>query len=132
MRNLLLLAGASQLAIALSSLLLPRVLKWRDQLAALSPLTRHLFLTYAGYILGTNVAFALLTLTMPDRLLDGSPLARAVAGFITLYWGVRLVLQFAFFDRSGIPRGLFFRFAEAGFVTLFIYLTLVYGALVLR
>src|SRR3990172_9041704 len=121
MRNLLLLAGLGQLFIAASSLFIPRVLKWREQVAVLRPLTRHIFLTYAAYILGTNIAFGVVTLAMADRLLDGSPLARAVAGFITLYWGIRLIVQFALYDREDIPKGLFFKVAEAGFVLLFTY-----------
>jgi ABC-type amino acid transport system permease subunit len=128
LRTLIVLAGAGQLCLAAASLAIPRVLGWRAELAQLRPLTRQVFWTYAAYIWSFHVAFGLLSAFAPGRLLDGSPLAGAVSGFIALYWGVRLVLQFAVFDRSAAPPGRWPRLAEAALVTLFVGLTLVYGA----
>lgn len=131
-KNALILAGVAQLGIAGSSLLIPRLLGWRDETMRLKPLTRQVFWTYASYILSFHVAFGLLSLFAPAALLDGSFLARAVCGFIALYWLVRLTLQFAAFDRSvAIGRPLF-RFAEAAYVSTFAYLALVYGATAVR
>ncbi len=127
MKTLVLLAGAGQIGIVLSSLFIPRALKWREQTAALRPLTRQVFWTYAGYILCTNLAFGLVSLLMPDRLLDGTPLARAVAGFITLYWGARLLIQFGLYDIADAPQGPLFKAADWGFTLLFGFLTLTYG-----
>jgi hypothetical protein len=47
MKTLILLAGAGQLGIALSSLFIPRVLRWREQVAVLRPLTRQIRLRRA-------------------------------------------------------------------------------------
>lgn len=123
----LLLAGLAQLGIASSSVFIPHLLGWREETARLRPLTRQVFWTYATYILGFHVAFGMLTLLAPQALLDGSTLARAVCAFIAVYWTVRLVLQFAVFDRSVAVRPLF-RFAEAAYVSAFAYLALVYSA----
>lgn len=128
LRTLIVLAGAGQLCLAAASLAIPRVLGWRAELERLRPLTRQVFWTYAAYIWTFHVAFGLLSTLAPASLLDGSPLATAVSGFIALYWGVRLVLQFTWFDRSAAPPGLLPRLAEAALVTLFVALTLVYGA----
>src|SRR5436190_13164861 len=100
---LIVLAGIGQLLLAGASLALPRVLHWHEQTAKLRPLTRQIFWTYAAYIWTTNVSFGLLSVIGPDWLLDQSPLAVAVTGFITLYWGARLVIQFAVFDRTDVP-----------------------------
>jgi len=129
MRTLVLLAGIFQIVVAVGSLTLPRLLGWREETARLRPLTRQVFWTYAGYIWATNVSFGLLSLGGTAWLLDGSPLARAVAGYIALYWGARLVIQFAYFDRSSAPPGAFFKLAEVGLVGLFIFFTATYGAL---
>ena len=126
MRTLLVLAGASQLALALASLAIPRVLRWREETAKLRPLTRQVFWTYAGYIFSFHVAFGLLSALAPDRLLDGTPLARTVAGFIAVYWGVRFGLQLFCFDRSERPPGAFGKLAEAALTALFVGLTIVY------
>jgi hypothetical protein len=131
-RNALILAGIAQLGIAFSSLLIPRFLGWREETARLKPLTRQVFWTYASYILGFHIAFGLLSLLAPSSLLDGSLLARAVSGFIAVYWLVRLTLQFVVFDRSVAVGRPLFRFAEAAYVGTFAYLVLVYGATAVR
>src|SRR5437867_12234384 len=109
MKVLLILAGLGQLGLALGSLALPGILHWRDDTAKLRPLTRQVFWTYAGYIWATNLSFGLLSTLAPDSLLDGSSLARAVCAFIALYWIARLVIQFAWFDRTDVPAGLLVR-----------------------
>ncbi|HZO08698.1 MAG TPA: hypothetical protein VFC77_04930 [Myxococcota bacterium] len=128
MRTILVLAGLGQLALALASLAIPRVLRWREETAKLRPLTRQVFWTYAAYIFSFHVAFGLLSALAPERLLDGTPLARTVAGFIAVYWGARLALQFFCFDRSERPPGAPAKLAEAALVSLFFGLTVVYAA----
>lgn len=128
LRALVVAAGAGQLVLAAASLAIPRVLGWREETARLRPLTRRLFWTYAGYILGFHVAFGLLSTLAPHWLLDGSPLATAVSAFIAVYWGVRLTLQFVSFRGVEVPAGLRYRMAEAALVALFVALTLIYGA----
>jgi hypothetical protein len=127
MKVLLMLAGVGQLLLALGSLALPRILGWREDTARLRPLTSQVFWTYAGYIWTTNVCFGVISLAAPGWLLDGSPLARAVTGYVTAYWAARLVVQFFYFDRSGAPAGALYRVAEAALVALFVFLTGVYG-----
>lgn len=121
------LAGLGQAVLCGASLAIPRVLGWREDVAKLRPLTREVFWTYAGYILATNLAFALISLFAPLSLLDGSPLAASVTGFITAYWGARLVVQLAAFRRVAIPQGVHVQLAFWGLTVLFAGLTSVYG-----
>jgi hypothetical protein len=127
LRILLVLAGLSQIGLVAVSPLIPRLLHWREEVAKLRPLTRQVFTVYAFYILGTNLAFGLLSALRPGWLLGGSGLARAVASFIALYWGARVIIQFTYYDRKDAPPGLVFRLGEAMLVILFLFLTLVYG-----
>ena len=127
MKQALIIAGLGQLALALGSLGLPRMLGLRDQASRLRPLVRELFWTHAGYILVINACFGLLSAFGADLLLTGAPLARIVSGFIGVYWAARLAIQFAYFDRRSAPQGAFYRWAERGLVSLFVYLTAVYG-----
>ena len=122
------LAGLGQLALAAGSLLIPRILQWRAETARLRPLVRQLFWIYAAYILAFHVAFGLLSALRPEWLIEGTGLACAVTAFITVYWGARLVLQFAYLDRSDAPRGPVFRVAEAALVALFAGLTVTYAS----
>jgi hypothetical protein len=126
-RTLLVLAGLGQLALAVGSLWIPRILGWREETARLRPLTRNVFWTYAGYIWANHVCFGLLSALAPDALLDGTLLARSVTGFISLYWGARLAIQFLVFRRAGLPEGALYRLGEAALVGLFSFLTLLYG-----
>ncbi|HEY1381059.1 MAG TPA: hypothetical protein VGF55_29945 [Gemmataceae bacterium] len=126
------IAGAGQLALAAGSLAIPRILRWPEDTARLRPLTRQMFWVYAAYILSFHVAFGLLSALAPHWLLDGSPLAGAVAGFIAVYWGARLTLQFTVLDRRDAPAGRLIRAAEAALVSLFVGLTLTYAAVTWR
>lgn len=125
LQHAILLAGLTQLAIAASSLAIPKALRWREQTARLLPLTRQVFWTYASYIFGTNVAFGILSVLIPKALLDGSTLAVAVTSFIALYWTARVTLQLTVFDRS-LVKGPLFRAADLLYTTAFAYLGVVY------
>jgi hypothetical protein len=116
---LVFLAGIGQLLLIAASLSIPRVLRWREDTAKLRPLTRQVFWTYAIYIWCTNLAFGLVSQS-PGWLLDRSPLAACVTGFITAYWAGRVVIQFCYFDRSDAPTGLHVRLAEVALVALFV------------
>jgi hypothetical protein len=82
MRTLVLLAGLGQIGLALASLFVPAVLQWSKDTARMRPITRQIFTTYAVYIWATNLLMGLLSLLHPDWLLDGAPLARAVAALL--------------------------------------------------
>ena len=125
-------AGIGQLLLAAASLAIPRVLGWKEELALLRPLTRQVFIIYSSYILGTNVAFGLLSSLVPRALLDGTPLSRSVAGFIALYWGVRLALQLFVIDRSDVPARGIYRAADVALTLLFAFLATAYGAATFR
>ena len=127
LHTVLVLAGLGQIGLAAVSPLIPRLLHWREEVAKLRPLTRQVFTVYAFYILGTNLAFGLLSALRPEWLLEGSGLARAVASFMAVYWGARVVIQFTYYDRRDAPPGIAFRLGEGLLVTLFLFLTLVYG-----
>ena len=125
--RLVFLAGAGQIVLIAASLAIPRVLGWREQTAAMRPLTRQVFWTYAAYIWFTNLCFGLVSALAPHWLLDRSPLAGAVTAFIAAYWGARVLIQFFYFDRSDAPSGALVRLAEVALVGLFVYLTGVYA-----
>jgi len=121
------LAGVGQLLLALGSLAIPAVLGWRADTAKLPALTRQVFWTYAAYIWAINLSFGLVSAWVPQWLLDGSALGRALCAFIALYWITRLLIQFFWFDRSAMRTDLLLRLGEAGLVSLFVYLSLVYA-----
>lgn len=121
------LAGIGQLVLVTVSLAIPRILGWSEELKQLRPLTRQVFWTYAGYIWGTNLAFGLVSTLLPGELINGSPLAACVTGFITLYWAARNGIQWFYFDRSSAPQGRLIIVAEILLNGLFVTLTIIYA-----
>jgi hypothetical protein len=121
------LAGLAQLSIAAGSVLVPRYLKWPEELARLSPLTRRVFWTYAGYIFGTNVAGGLLALLAAPALTAPSFLGAVVSGYLTMYWGSRLALQFFCFGPVAPPRTPITRLGEVAFTSAFALITGVFA-----
>src|SRR4051794_658002 len=119
------LAGIGQLLLVIASTLIPRMLRWSEQLVPLRPLMRQIFWTYAVYILGTNTFFGLASAIGPGGLVDGSYAARALTAFMAVYWVGRVVVQFVWFGREA-PAGLRFVIAEAALVTGFIFFASVY------
>jgi hypothetical protein len=125
--NAIFLAGIGQLLLVLASPVIPWILRWHQETARLRPLTRRLFWTYTGYIWCTNLSFGLLSVLMPGVLLEKSPLATVVVSFIAVYWGARLVIQFASFQRV-LPLVVWpLRLAKWTLEISFAFLTAVYA-----
>lgn len=127
-KNMIVLSGLVQIAIAVSSLAIPRLLDWPHELRRLEPLTRSIFWTYAGYILALNLWFGAVALGWSGQLLGGTPLAALVTGFIAVYWIVRVVGQFTWYAREIANTRLLFRVAEVLYVTGFVFLAGVFVA----
>ncbi|MBK8207647.1 MAG: hypothetical protein IPK87_12800 [Planctomycetes bacterium] len=120
-------AGAGHFAVVAASTGAPKVLRWKEELARLRPLNRQIFSTYAGYILTINLLFGLISIAAPQWLIDRTPLAACICGFIALYWGARLLLQFVYYDNSAAPPGFQYKLAEWVFIAHFAYFTGVFG-----
>ena len=127
-KNLLALAGIGQIALALSSLAIPHLLGWHAEIATLRPLTRSVFWTYSSYIFGIHIWFGIMSIAVAAPLAAGGLLPTFVTGFIAVYWAVRLIGQFAWYDRSVAGDRLLFRLGEIAYVALFAALTAIYGA----
>lgn len=127
----LLLGGLALVALCVASLWIPKILKWKEKLVALTPLMRELWWTYSIYVYGSHLFFAILALGFSDFLLGKTTAAAAMSGFMFLWWSVRLFLQFFGFDLSEVEDTALNRLAKHALTALFIYLVLLYGSLVL-
>lgn len=125
--TLILTAGLAQIVLAIGSLVIPKILNWRDELAKVRPLIKQMFWTYAGYILGINLSFGLLSTFDFRDLINGSKLAMAITGFIAIYWISRILVQFFYFDKTDFPTGKWNKLGEILLIALFIFLSLVYS-----
>jgi hypothetical protein len=121
------LAGVAQILLALFSIAIPFVLKWKEEMKKVNGLIRNIFYTYSVYIFAINVWFGIVSACMPFQLSNKSGLAAAVTLFIALYWLGRVLVQFSFGKAAGRPVGLIFTLGEIALWLLFIVLTFVYG-----
>ena len=94
------LAGVIHLLIALANFFLPAMLDYQGNLRRVTPVIRQIFRAHAAYIVLTVAGFGLLCLFFAPDLVGRSSLGRCLSGFLALFWGSRLVVQFLYYDPS--------------------------------
>jgi hypothetical protein len=92
------LAALTHLGLIAAGLLMPGVVGLRGHLATLPPFVRSLFWVYYAFIGLCLVSFGLGTFLLAEDLASGTRLARAVCGFLMVFWLVRLVAAHFVFD----------------------------------
>ena len=127
MKLLLQLAAAVQLLILIASASTPRVLDWRKNLAVLHPFLRKLFWVYGVFVVMVIIAFAVLTFRHADAMAAREPVARSLCLFIAIFWGARLLVQFAIFDARPFLTNWFYKTGFHALTIIFAFLTFVYG-----
>lgn len=95
---LLKLASLSHVGLLTAGLLMPGVVGLRQHLRTLPPFIRQLFWAYYAFIGLCLIAFGSGTFLLADQLTAGTPLARAVCGFLAAFWTLRLVAGTWVFD----------------------------------
>lgn len=127
----LLLAGLGHFAILAASFQVPYRLRWKEELARLSPLNRKLMWTYGGFTVMTIVAFGVLTLALRPEMLRGDRAAVGLAAFIGLFWTVRIAVDAFYFEHADWPQGKEFKIGHILLTTLFVFLAATYVGLTL-
>jgi len=125
--NLIYLAGIAQITLALFSIVIPFVLKWKEEMSKVNALIRNVFYTYSVYIFATNIWFGIISILFPTQLKDGSGLSSGITVFIALYWWGRVFVQFVFGKADGKPQGFIFVIGEIALWILFLALSLIYS-----
>lgn len=92
------LAALTHLGLIVAGLLMPGVVGLRTHLATLPPFVRSLFWVYYSFIGLCLVSFGLGSFLLAPELASGTRLARAVCGFLTVFWTIRLVAAHFVFD----------------------------------
>ena len=118
------LVGLALVGMGLLHAVLPRVLGWPGDLRGSSLLTRQVSYAHLFFIGLTCVLLGVLPRAFAPELLSGAPLPTVVLCGQTLFWGLRWVMQFAYFS-PGLWRG--HRLRTAGHVALSVLWTWVTG-----
>jgi hypothetical protein len=119
------LAGVVQLAIALANAALPARLKYRENLAHVSPIVRQIFVVHSAYIVGVVLLFAVLTFGFAPELASGRGLGRFLAAAIGIFWACRVPVQFLYYDAALRKEN---RLVDVAFIAGAVFVAVTYGA----
>jgi hypothetical protein len=126
------LASLSYLGLLTAGILMPGVVGLRQHLLALPTFVRQLFWVYYAFIGLSLVCFGLGTFLLAEHLASGTPLARAVCGFLALFWSVRFVAGTFVFDLSPYLTNRWRRAGLAAANLAFVRLPVIYGWVALK
>lgn len=125
--HLLLLAGAGHFMLLAASALTPLVLDWRGRSEALPKLLRQLFWVYGVFIVLTIIGLGAMTLRHAEAMAAGEPVARSLAVFAAVFWGLRLAVQLFVFDTRPYLTNRWLQLGDHVLTAAFVFFTLVYG-----
>ncbi|HTU32575.1 MAG TPA: hypothetical protein VMF66_02095 [Candidatus Acidoferrum sp.] len=122
------LAAAGHFVVLIASFQVPYRLGWKRDLTKLTPFNRKLMWVHGGFAVYTVISFGALGLLLHDDILHGQRAAIALAGFIGVYWLLRVVVDFAYYDHADWPQGRGFIVGHVLLTSLFVFLSGTYLA----
>jgi len=119
-------AAIGHVLVLIASFQVPSRLGWNDDIAKLTRFNQKIFWLYGLYILLCIVGFAVLTWRLHDDFLAGLPAARYLAGFIALFWTIRVAADIFWYDARDWPSGNGLVVGHALLTSLFCSLASIY------
>jgi hypothetical protein len=92
------IAGLLHLGLIAAGAMMPRAVRLRSQVAVLPPFVHRLFWVYYSFIGLCLAGFGALSFFLAPELASGTALARAVCGFLAVFWTLRLGVALFVFD----------------------------------
>ncbi len=130
--RLIVIGGILHFALLSAGALVPFKLDFRGELQKVNSMLRELVWVYYAFIAFSIVGFGVLSVTLSTTLANGSILARAVCGFISLFWITRLAIQLFVFHAKDHLTNWFLRAGYHALTLVFSYHAVVYGLVALR
>ncbi len=124
---LIIIGGVLHFLTLIASVMVPKTLDWKGELAKLIPFLRTLFWVYGAFIVLTIIALGVLSVLHFRELAAGNGLARSVCAFIAIFWGARLVVALFVFDASEYLTTWYFKLGYHALTARFLYQTAAYG-----
>ena len=94
-------AAIAQIGVATLNLGLARLLRWKEPLRQLPLLMREVFQVHVWFISLTLAAFGVMTLRFAAPMAaKGDPAATWLAAVIAIFWGLRVLIQLAYYSVS--------------------------------
>ena len=128
MSQLIFIGGVLHLGITSAGFTSVFVLDWKRNLAGLHALTRHIIWTHGAFVLMTIIGFGTISLACSHTLASGTPLARAVCGFIAVFWASRLMVGAFVFDAKPHLANATLKVCYSALNCVFVYFVICYSA----
>jgi len=94
------LAGVVMASLVVVNLMVPGRFHWREEMSRLSLVNRQIFQAHSVFLVLTLALFSALLLTCGPALLEPTRLSRAVLAGLTVFWGLRMLMQWCFYSPS--------------------------------
>ena len=119
--------GVVMAVLVVVNLFVPSRFHWREEMSRLSLVNRQIFQVHSMFLVLTLGLFSALLLTCAPALVEPTPLSRAILVGLTIFWGLRMVMQWCFYS-SKLWRGHRFNtVVHVAFSAIWIYLTTVFA-----
>ena len=119
--------GVVMACLVVVNLVVPRRFHWREEMSRLSLLNRQIFQAHNVFLVLTLALFSVLLLTSGAALLEPTRLSRAILAGLTVFWGLRMLMQWYFYSPL-IWRGHRFNTVmHYVFSVTWVYVTAVFG-----
>jgi hypothetical protein len=106
----------------------PARLRWREELPRLSLVNRQIFEVHTVFIVLVLALSSTLLLTSSEALLAPSRLSRALLFGLTVFWGLRMLMQWFYYSPAVWRGNRFNTIAHYTFSAVWMYLTATFGA----
>ena len=120
-------AGLLHSGLIAAGVLMPHAVNLRTNLTLLPSFIRRLFWVYYVFIGLSLVSFGAVSFFLADALASGTILARAVCGFLTVFWTIRLFAAAFVFDVKPYLTNTFWKTGYQATNVVFALLPLIYG-----
>jgi hypothetical protein len=92
------LTGVVMASLVVVNLVVPGRFHWREEMSRLSLVNRQIFQAHSVFLVLTLALFSALLLTCAAALLEPTRLSRAVLFGLTVFWGLRMLMQWCFYS----------------------------------
>jgi hypothetical protein len=126
------IVGAVMAALVFVNLVVPSRFHWREEMERLSLLNRQIFQAHSVFLVLTLALFSALLLTCTAALLEPTRLARAVLLGLTVFWALRMLMQWFFYSPRIWRGNRFNTIMHYVFSVIWVYMTTVFAAALWR
>ena len=120
--------GLAMASLVVVNLFVPSRFHWRDEMSRLSLVNRQIFQVHTLFLVLILGLFSALLLSCASALLEPTRLSRAVLIGLTIFWALRMGVQWFFYSPELWRGDRFNTVVHYMFSALWVYLTGVFAA----